>query len=41
MHLNSKQNDRAMGVLVGQAGGDALGVPFRRVSLTRSSGRSA
>ncbi len=28
MQLDSKQNDRAVGVLVGQAAGDALGVPY-------------
>ena len=28
MHLDSKQTDRAIGVLVGQATGDALGVPY-------------
>jgi ADP-ribosyl-[dinitrogen reductase] hydrolase len=28
MHLDSKQTDRAVGVLVGQAAGDALGVPY-------------
>ena len=28
MRLHSKQNDRAVGVLVGQAAGDALGVPY-------------
>ena len=28
MRLDSKQNDRAVGVLVGQAAGDALGVPY-------------
>jgi ADP-ribosyl-[dinitrogen reductase] hydrolase len=28
MRLNSKQTDRAVGVLVGQAAGDALGVPY-------------
>ena len=28
MHLSSRQNDRAVGVLVGQAAGDALGVPY-------------
>ena len=28
MHLDSKQTDRAVGALVGQAAGDALGVPY-------------
>ena len=28
VHLDSKQTDRAIGVLVGQAAGDALGVPY-------------
>lgn len=28
MHLSSQQKDRAVGVLVGQAAGDALGVPY-------------
>lgn len=28
MRLDSRQNDRAVGVLVGQAAGDALGVPY-------------
>jgi ADP-ribosyl-[dinitrogen reductase] hydrolase len=28
MHLDSRQTDRAIGVLVGQAAGDALGVPY-------------
>lgn len=28
MHRSSQQNDRAVGVLVGQAAGDALGVPY-------------
>ena len=34
MHLDSKQNDRAVGVLVGQAAGDALGVPYEFGSAT-------
>lgn len=28
VRLDSKQKDRAIGVLVGQAAGDALGVPY-------------
>jgi ADP-ribosylglycohydrolase len=28
VHRSSQQNDRAVGVLVGQAAGDALGVPY-------------
>lgn len=34
MHLDSKQTDRAIGVLVGQAAGDALGVPYEYGSAT-------
>lgn len=28
MHLNHKQSDRAVGVLLASAAGDALGVPY-------------
>ncbi|MCU1693243.1 MAG: hydrolase [Frankiales bacterium] len=34
MHLTSKQNDRAVGVLLGSAAGDALGVPYEFGSRT-------
>ena len=33
MHLDSKQTDRAVGALVGQAAGDALGVPYEFGSI--------
>jgi ADP-ribosylglycohydrolase len=34
VHLTSQQIDRAVGVLVGQAAGDALGVPYEFGTLT-------